>query len=245
MARTYAIAHRGIPAFEVENSMASFDRALDYASVLEVDVRVTRDGVPVCAHDASLERTHGDRSRIASMTYRELHAVAPEIVRLYDLLSKHGRSAGWFIDIKVRNPRAVEQIVQTLEGANIELDTGAALRAGQPLKPGTACIESPDAILLQSLGSRTGGGRLELVRGASTKRELAITAPFITAYAHGVVLPDALATRSLVMLLRNLKLGVYVYTIDDPIRAMDLAKLGVSGIFTDFAHEVAPALTVI
>lgn len=240
---TYAIGHRGIPAFESENTVDSFRRALAYTNVLEVDVRVTRDGVPVCMHDATLERTHGAGARVGRLTYRELHAAAPEVPRLYDLLQDLGGQAGWFIDCKVRNPRGIESILATLAECGLDLDTGAELRSGRMLLPGTACLESPDAVLLQSIGSRLQAGRLELIRGHSSKRELMLTAPLIAAYAHGVVLPEALASRAIITLLRNLRLGVYVYTVDDPIRALQLRGRGVHGIFTDCAHELGAVLS--
>lgn len=240
---TYAIGHRGIPAFESENTVASFRHALAYTSVLEVDVRVTRDGVPVCLHDATLERTHAVSERVGRLTYRQLHAVAPEVPRLYDLLQELGGQAGWFIDCKVRNPRGIESILATLTECGLTLDSGAELRSGQALLPGTACLESPDAVLLQSIGSRMQAGRLELIRGHSSKRELVLTAPFIAAYAHGVVIPETLASRTMIALLRNLRLGVYVYTVDDPIRALQLRGRGAHGIFTDCAHELGPLLS--
>jgi glycerophosphoryl diester phosphodiesterase len=52
------IGHRGASGRAPENTMASFDLAFqDSADGIEFDVRLARDGVPVCIHDASLLRT--------------------------------------------------------------------------------------------------------------------------------------------------------------------------------------------
>lgn len=51
------IAHRGASALAPENTLAAFKRAIDDgAEGIEFDVRLTRDGVPVVIHDATLER---------------------------------------------------------------------------------------------------------------------------------------------------------------------------------------------
>lgn len=55
----FVIAHRGSSADAPENTIAAFDRALaeDGAEGLELDVHVTRDGVPIVIHDALVCRT--------------------------------------------------------------------------------------------------------------------------------------------------------------------------------------------
>ncbi len=72
---------------------------------------------------------------------------------------------------------------------------GRQVRHGEPIDPGTVTFQSADSQLLQALRSRTGAGCLELVKASSSVRELMLGAPFITAYAQGVTLPDELATR--------------------------------------------------
>ncbi|MGW1803482.1 glycerophosphodiester phosphodiesterase [Streptomyces sp. NPDC002078] len=52
-----AVAHRGDPYRVRENTIDSLRSALDRgADAVEVDVRLTRDGVPVLLHDETLER---------------------------------------------------------------------------------------------------------------------------------------------------------------------------------------------
>ncbi|MCL4459372.1 MAG: glycerophosphodiester phosphodiesterase [Chloroflexi bacterium] len=52
------IGHRGAMGYVPENTMASFQKALDLgADLVELDVHMTKDGVPVVIHDVRLERT--------------------------------------------------------------------------------------------------------------------------------------------------------------------------------------------
>lgn len=67
------IGHRGASWAAPENTLAAFARALDDgADGLEFDVRLARDGVAVCIHDATLERTALRRARVSALTSREL-----------------------------------------------------------------------------------------------------------------------------------------------------------------------------
>jgi glycerophosphoryl diester phosphodiesterase len=64
MTRTEIIAHRGAPALAPENTMPSFELAVRHeAGCVEHDLHVTKDGVLVCLHDRTLERTTNVRER--------------------------------------------------------------------------------------------------------------------------------------------------------------------------------------
>jgi glycerophosphoryl diester phosphodiesterase len=68
------LGHRGWPApAHPENTLAAVAAALDVgASGVEVDVRLTADGVPVCVHDSDLRRAAGRSDLVQEMPYREL-----------------------------------------------------------------------------------------------------------------------------------------------------------------------------
>jgi glycerophosphoryl diester phosphodiesterase len=52
------IAHRGASAYAPEHTRAAYELAIEQgADYVEQDLAVTRDGVLICLHDASLERT--------------------------------------------------------------------------------------------------------------------------------------------------------------------------------------------
>src|SRR5579885_3328094 len=73
-ARTLLTGHRGASAYERDNTLASFTRAIAMgADVLECDVRQTRDGVLVLAHDGIIGRGRAV-TRITRATVAQLRA---------------------------------------------------------------------------------------------------------------------------------------------------------------------------
>lgn len=237
----FPIAHRGLPSdAHRENSLAAIGAALDHVTVVEIDVRCTSDGVPVCTHDPSLGRTHGNGARIGRVTSAELREAAPDVPTLaevLDLVADRGGAA--MLDVKVTVPSAIDAIITVVERSRMSWNDGAQLRKGEPIDALTVTFQSADAVLLQSVRSRTGAGTLELIRGHSTTRELLLTAPFIGAYAQGVTIPDGLATKTTLRALRGLRLGTYVYTINDADRYATLAAAGADAVYTDRADLFA------
>ena len=71
--RPLVYAHRGGAALRPENTIASFDYGISLgADGLEFDVRLSRDGVVVIHHDATLERTTNVTGSVSSFTADEL-----------------------------------------------------------------------------------------------------------------------------------------------------------------------------
>ena len=69
--RPYSIAHRGASADAFDNTLRAFDLAAGLgADMWEVDIRLTRDGVPVAHHDATLP----DGTAIAALDWPDLAA---------------------------------------------------------------------------------------------------------------------------------------------------------------------------
>ncbi|MFF8879725.1 MULTISPECIES: glycerophosphodiester phosphodiesterase [Streptomyces] len=69
-----AVAHRGDPYRFRENTIASLRSALARgADAVEVDVRLTRDGVPVLLHDETLKRLWERDRPLRSLTAREVN----------------------------------------------------------------------------------------------------------------------------------------------------------------------------
>jgi glycerophosphoryl diester phosphodiesterase len=71
--RPLVYAHRGGAALRPENTLAAFDHGLSLgADGLELDVHLSRDGVVVVHHDATLERTTDGGGAIAARSVAEL-----------------------------------------------------------------------------------------------------------------------------------------------------------------------------
>ena len=69
-------AHRGDSAHFPENTMAAFRAAIEVGvDMIETDVQLTRDGVPVLIHDKTVDRTTDGTGDVKDMTFAELRAL--------------------------------------------------------------------------------------------------------------------------------------------------------------------------
>jgi glycerophosphoryl diester phosphodiesterase len=70
-------AHRGASGLAPENTLAAMKRALDFPFVewIELDVQLSKDGVPVVIHDDTVDRTTDRKGRVADFTAEELQSM--------------------------------------------------------------------------------------------------------------------------------------------------------------------------
>ncbi|WP_026097507.1 glycerophosphodiester phosphodiesterase [Baaleninema simplex] len=70
------IAHRGFSAIAPENTLAAFDLAIEAgADSLELDVRLSGDGIPIVIHDETLQRTTPMRGEVSQTPWRQLRGL--------------------------------------------------------------------------------------------------------------------------------------------------------------------------
>ena len=66
-------AHRGLFGGRIpENSLSAFQCAIDKGMGIELDIRLTKDGVPIVFHDKTLMRMCGEKRRVSRMTFEEI-----------------------------------------------------------------------------------------------------------------------------------------------------------------------------
>lgn len=120
MATPLIFAHRGASAERPENTLAAFRRALALkVDGIELDVHVTRDGVPVVFHDDDLRRLTGEPGRIAARSWREVQRLrvrgAEPIPRLVDVLRlTRGRC---IVQIEIKAGVPVAPVVRAVKAA--------------------------------------------------------------------------------------------------------------------------------
>lgn len=67
------VGHRGAAGSAPENTLSSFERALALGvDAVEIDVHLSRDGVPVVIHDHTVDRTTNGRGAVSDLTLSEL-----------------------------------------------------------------------------------------------------------------------------------------------------------------------------
>ncbi|MFP4456678.1 MAG: glycerophosphodiester phosphodiesterase [Clostridia bacterium] len=70
---TKIIAHRGASLYAPENTLASFQLAIDVGSDgIEMDVHLSKNGVPVVIHDYDVKRTTTETGYVNELTDKEL-----------------------------------------------------------------------------------------------------------------------------------------------------------------------------
>ncbi|MFB0626573.1 glycerophosphodiester phosphodiesterase [Streptomyces sp. AB3(2024)] len=136
-----AVGHRGDPYRVRENTLASVRSAFARgADAVEVDVRLTRDGVPVLLHDETLQRLWGHDLRLDEVTAAQLKELAlGGIPTLREALTAAG-AGRLMLDL----PGATAETVRTVVGLVRECgarertyycagpDTMLAVRAADP-----------------------------------------------------------------------------------------------------------------
>ena len=117
--RGLRIAHRGASAYAQENSAESLQQAAELgADMVEIDLRVTADDVPVISHDASLKRLYGINESIAELTLAQLASYTqrtPIMTFEETVQACSDLRLGIYLDIKELNWTAAESVFVTLE----------------------------------------------------------------------------------------------------------------------------------
>lgn len=255
------IAHRGASAYAPEHTTAAYDLALALgADYLEQDVHVTRDGVLVCLHDATLDRTaRGDpenctgpvrektlaqvRSCDMGRWFNEAYPdrARPEYVglripTLAEVFRRYRRRAGFYVETKALDPedRIEERLLELLRRHRLR---GRAVRRWQVL------IQSFSPASLERIGALEPRLPLiQLVVGYPSSDALADALDRIARYAVGVGPNAAFATAELFRAARARCLAVHPYTVDEPAVMTDLVARGASGIFTNAPDRLEQVL---
>lgn len=121
MMKNMCVAHRGFSGKAPENTLAAVRMALalPYVRWMEIDVQLTRDGVPVVIHDFTLDRTTNGHGKIKNMDYEHL--------RRLDAGSWKGRA------FRGERVPSLEEVLELASGRlrlNIELKTSGDMYPG-------------------------------------------------------------------------------------------------------------------
>ncbi len=228
------IAHRGASDRYPENTMAAFKGAVeDGADMVELDVRLTKDGIPVIFHNAWLDTPADAVEYIA-------HS-ALEAIKELDI-------GTWF------HPEFADERIPTLEevlafakgkiNLNIELKTDEERREGRLEK---ACLElvekynMEEQVLFSSFDTKA----IKRIKSCKPSIRTALL------YTHSFFewrKPSALVekcntdafhctymqlTRRRLADLKKHNIPVIVYTVNNQSKMKELIEMGANGIITD------------
>jgi len=95
------IGHRGAKLLAPENTIASFEKALEHGvDEIECDVRITKDTIAVLVHDAYLHDRSGTKLRVSDHTYQELKEHKNDLATLEEALRFVDRKVPVMIELK-------------------------------------------------------------------------------------------------------------------------------------------------
>jgi glycerophosphoryl diester phosphodiesterase len=112
------IGHRGARAVAPENTLSALRKGMECADLVEIDVRVSRDGVLVVMHDATVDRTTNGSGPVAGIPLAELKRLdagdGERIPTLAEVLDLVGGRSGLVVEIK--EPGSERPICRMLAG---------------------------------------------------------------------------------------------------------------------------------
>jgi glycerophosphoryl diester phosphodiesterase len=231
------VAHRGAPVGVPENTMPAFQHALDLgADAIELDVRLTKDRVPVVFHYFYLDEGTTLSGPIFEYTFDQLRQVevlgsrgeAPNgcrIPTLCEVLETFGGRLGLEIEIKGPEPESSEIV-------------GALLQRFRHLWE-TIEVTSYEPMLLANIGQRCPELATDLLlplsedwMGLDVVTYLAIHRAGL-AGARGVHLHPTQLSPEVVATVHSSGIEVHAWDVNDEESLRSVAELGIARFDTD------------
>jgi glycerophosphoryl diester phosphodiesterase len=242
------IAHRGASGHAPENTLPAFDLAVRQgADAIELDVRLTADGVPVVFHDATLDRITGHHGPLSAMSLAELGEMDAGArftldggrsfpfrsagVRIPALVEVLGGFPEMPLLLEVKEPAAQEEVRRVLleeravERCVLASEHHDALRVFRE-PPFTVAASG------QEIGALYRAVLLRRVPASVSYQTLSVPLRY-----RGLPVP----TRAFVAAARGLGCPVHVWTVNDAATAQLLWGRGVAGMVTNLPEEIAGA----
>jgi glycerophosphoryl diester phosphodiesterase len=211
------IGHRGARAYEPENTLRSFRKALEIGvDAIELDVRKTRDNHLVVIHDADVKRTTNGKGLVADLTLKEIKELSTEkgekIPTLEEALDCIDNKAKILIELKEQGTE--EQVLSALHARKLEKNAIIISFLEEALKK------------TRQLNAEIETGLIYAKHPHPEKTALELKANYLVAlyrFTHTANVEKA----------HKNGLKVIVWTINTREEAAEFAKKGVDGIATD------------
>ena len=227
------IARRGSPLRAPENTLESFIAARqDGAIWIETDVKLTADGIPVLIHDDTLDRTTSGHGAVADMTWAEMQTLdagswfnsafsKTRVLPLAELLA-FSYTSGMRLIMELRPSPG-----RTQATAMVTLIEASKLWPEEAPPPLISSFDI-DALMIAAQLHPDWPRGLLLNEWRSDWAELAVLTQ-----ASTVSVNEALLTPERLALFNRAPVSVLAYTVNDPARAKELLRNGVSAVYSD------------
>ncbi|MGM0125687.1 glycerophosphoryl diester phosphodiesterase [Enterococcus sp. AZ194] len=224
------IGHRGSVA-GVENTIEAIQGAIDAkAEYAEVDILLSKDGVPMVIHDDSLERLAGVNKFVHELTAEELgklqlkqNGLTGKISTLDDVLA--------FTEGKIQ--LAVELKLHKNESKNLVDEVAKVMATYGVLE--SAVFLSLDYSLVDEMNTKYPN----TTSGYCIFGNIGYLNPTViyTMNIDFVLIEEWMATRTNLMEFRRAWLPTYVWTANEPDEMIKFLKSGALGLVTDYPKE--------
>ena len=112
------IAHRGARGYAAENTLASFQKAIDMnVNGIELDVHISSDGQLMVIHDETVDRTTNGNGEVIKFTKSELQKLSiegenkiPTLTEVFDLVNR-----SCLINIELKTFETATKVAELIE----------------------------------------------------------------------------------------------------------------------------------
>lgn len=231
-ARVLAIGHRGAAGRRPENTMPSFEKALELgADALEFDVTLSLDGVPVVIHDDTLDRTTDGRGAVEAVPFDDLRrldagswkGVSAHIPTLAEVLDAFAPRTLLNLEMKT-SPRREQLVKACVDAVTARGATGAVV------------FSSFDHDALRLLRRLLPAARIGvLAAGGEMEAAFACAAELGAENIHPSMEE---VTRNMVSRAHAAGLQVWTWTANSDMAIACVIDCGVDGVFSDWPERV-------
>lgn len=215
------IAHRFYRGLCPENSVEGINMVIDSGTLmLETDVRLTKDGIPILIHDKLLDRTTNQKGYVKDWTLDELNATCrlsngetiPTLVTLLEMI-RH-LNIKMYIELKVP-----ETLLPTMNAIKL---SGLSNRVVISSFHHSVVLKAKDIDCNQKTMVLFEGGFLDPIRIVNETK------------ADEVGLGYESICERMVKTLITAGIPCYAFTINDRCTLSEAIRYGLSGVFTDY-----------
>ena len=222
------VAHRGGGHLAPEHTLVAYANALDVgADVLECDVHSTSDGVLVCIHDDSVDRTTDGTGKVNDMSFAELQELDAAFgwdeyrgqgitVPSFESALQAHPDALWVVEIKQHAPPIADALLELLDAYG-QVERTALMSFTQ--LPMDAVRQDPRALTAMTLTEV-----LDWVDGGAPAAPHA----HLPLEQSGLVLDAADIERA-----HAEGVKVWIWTLNDQAEIEQGLQMGADGIYTD------------
>jgi glycerophosphoryl diester phosphodiesterase len=231
------VAHRGTSGPAPENTRAAIERVIDIGvDMVEVDVQLTKDGVPILMHDERLERTTTGRGLVTDHTWAEIEPLDNGAWRGPEFVGERVPSLAEVLEsTRGRMPMNLDFKTSDVAAPGVAVVRDAGLTADVVISGcQVECFEiiakaASEITTLLNLEDPLAG--LDPVEArAVVRRGMNVAAEF---GAAGINLHHSLVDAALVASADEVGLDVWVFTVDDVPRFAELIDSGVTAVTTN------------